>query len=501
VEECARLAASYEPPLCWQPSQQRAFGVVLQSREVAVQGPPGAGKTHMLALTLLRILEASGNLKRKGCIKDSEALSRMLVVAPTNEALDNARERLELLLRLRGEQDPSSHDALGKVEIVSLKTRYNFPRGSSFVLFSTIFQLQKQVLQERDPKPYFDLVAMDETSQMLPIDVLTALHFWSGNKMVMFGDLEQLGPIVKGGEAEWPEKDGLRLHESLLDAMTKRGAVHVQLEESIRCNQALSHLISVCYSAPLQAVHHTLGRYLRPTPAVLRAARSTLDADAGRTLKEGLVDALCGEVPCATLLVVLRGKISSYADGLQKEASVVGTLATTLSDALAVQLAESPDAAGGTGTPPQLFVVVPHRAQIMAVTQMLCELRDGEVKTEGNGRIVSENETSRICVGTVNVTQGRECEVVVAAYGFDDNKLRSEVDFLADHRRLHVAVSRARRLAVLVCREDLLEPPTNLVAGLQNKFFNYVRRFATFAGGSGNEGERWGPTHRITLDV
>ncbi len=82
----------------------------------------------------------------------------------------------------------------------------------------------------------------------------------------------------------------------------------------------------------------------------------------------------------------------------------------------------------------QWAVIAPYRAQVQLLTQRLRELLD--------------DDAVRDRVGTVDTFQGREYDIVV--YSFTRSNPAARVGFLAELRRLNVAITRAREQLILI---------------------------------------------------
>jgi ATP-dependent RNA/DNA helicase IGHMBP2 len=79
-----------------------------------------------------------------------------------------------------------------------------------------------------------------------------------------------------------------------------------------------------------------------------------------------------------------------------------------------------------------------------------------------------EDGLSQIEVSTVDGFQGREKEIIVISM-VRSNAL-GEVGFLADQRRMNVAVTRAKRRCVLICDTDTVTKRDKFLAGLIKYF-------------------------------
>ena len=105
-----------------------------------------------------------------------------------------------------------------------------------------------------------------------------------------------------------------------------------------------------------------------------------------------------------------------------------------------------------------IIIATPHRQQCAAVRRALAE-------TLGGALAPAELAQLRRNVDTTERAQGRECEVVIGCWGaLDTAQVEAEADFIFDRRRLNVAVTRARRAAVLLVADAVASPA--LLAGV-----------------------------------
>lgn len=86
-------------------------------------------------------------------------------------------------------------------------------------------------------------------------------------------------------------------------------------------------------------------------------------------------------------------------------------------------------------------VIVPYRAQVMAITELLAGM-------------IGNRDTLRLNVGTVDSFQGGERDVIL--YGFTRSNPNGHIGFLRELRRANVAFTRAKQQLVLVGDLDLL---------------------------------------------
>lgn len=114
---------------------------------------------------------------------------------------------------------------------------------------------------------------------------------------------------------------------------------------------------------------------------------------------------------------------------------------------------------------PNWAVIVPYRAQVKLITELL-------VTALGDASAVTDH------VGTVDSFQGGERDLIV--YGFTRSNHRSEVGFLRELRRLNVAITRARSQLVLVGDKATLR------SAKDDEFGALMRSLTDYLGHSGD---------------
>jgi DNA replication ATP-dependent helicase Dna2 len=397
------------------PSQREALGAVLDHDTQVIWGPPGTGKTHFLAMTVLAMLEAHRRAGRP---------YRVLVTAFTHTAIDN------LLAKIRELQEQfgivggrfavrkAMRDGVAPVLTIDPKGVSAF--CSSFdlaVVGATIWQARKT---EPDVVSY-DLVVVDEGSQLKVTEAaMAARRMKDGGRLVIAGDDLQLPPIVQG---EYPMPDDEPpLHLSILGCLRAGdpdGEITSVLLENFRMNDVLC-------SYPAGRLYPTDYR-----PATVEISRRRLDVNV-TGLDEFVARILDPAYPMA--LCVLEDVKATSKNPV--EASLVADAVMALRDA-----AVDDD----TLWDDDLFIVSPHHAQIKLIRQ---ELRD---------RVKWDREPF---VDTVDRMQGQERDAVIVSYGVSDveHALR-EKEFIYQLNRLNVSITRARSKTIVFMSRTLLEPP------------------------------------------
>lgn len=414
----------HTPPLpdTLNPSQVAAARTALQSAEVGlVHGPPGTGKTHLL-VAILKQLVAEGD--RPWALADSNAAVDHLAARASAAGLDVVRlgpwgrlgaegRRLSLrrrveqgpygdaltvlerdLSRLRSRSDRDSRSAYGKLMGERRRLRETAEQAaleSAEVLATTLGSL---AIRASDlPAPHTAVV--DEATQAIEPAIWAAVPFVQ--RLILVGDPHQLGPVVRA--------PGNPLERSLLDRLLDPedpagGALPLpMLDVQHRMHHAIQALVEDVYGSTYGPHPSVADHLLRDLPGVADTpltARPTLWID---TAGAGMDEAV---------------------DPVTRSTFNAGE--ATLAAAVVGQLLEAGVPAGAIG------VIAPYSAQVQT-------LRD-QAGMDG------------VEVATVNAFQGREKEVIVCSWTRSNPD--GELGFVADGRRLTVALTRARRLLVCV---------------------------------------------------
>jgi hypothetical protein len=424
-------AARAEAALGFTPSQAEAYRALGTQRVTAVWGPPGTGKTHFLAMSIVALSVAHA---RAGLP------FRVLVTAYTHAAIENL---LTKIAQRQGELHGKLTLPIGKVkywqgpgsaaEVVAEDHLSDWLRDArQAVVGATVFSCLKQL----DRLSPFDLVVIDEASQVRVPEAAVAVSLVANTgRLVLAGDHLQLPPIIAGTYPE-PTQGEPVLHRSIFEAVCRgrepgrsEGAgtpapLVRQLLENFRMNDALTGLSARLLYGP---------GYRCVSPAL---ARRRLPFTPGRRL-DPLVK-VCLDPAYPIVVVVLDGIRAAQANPVEADlaAQLVTALRAGLRDARG-----RPYTDDATFFREGVFVVSPHHAQINAIQRELARLRSWATTP---------------FVDTVDKMQGQEADAVVISYGVSDPELAlREAEFIYGLNRLNVAVTRAR-LKTIVCLPRLL---------------------------------------------
>jgi ATP-dependent RNA/DNA helicase IGHMBP2 len=262
--------------------------------------------------------------------------------------------------------------------------------GRAEVLCATLTALGAPLLS----RMHFQLALVDEATQA--IEPLTLLAFLRADRVLLAGDHRQLAPTVLSAEAA---KGGLgrSLFERLVEASGKD--VHRMLREQYRMNEALMSLISEDFYQGL----------LRAHPSV-----------ATRTLKDVLAPGADVDAPPFLFLDTAGKGFEETQEARSESYENQGEAALVVARVQALLRAGlSPEA---------VAVITPYRGQAAVLQARL--------------------EATGVEVDTVDAFQGREADAVLLSCVRSNPE--GQVGFLADLRRMNVALSRARRHLFLV---------------------------------------------------
>jgi DNA replication ATP-dependent helicase Dna2 len=468
----ARLAAAgRDADSLLNEGQWRAWRGVFAEPLTLIWGPPGTGKTHTVAHIL-----ASYALAAKA---EGRPL-RVLVTAFTHHAIVNVLRKLAELadaygigadtlsvIKLVGSGNAADEELPARVERVADESLEGHLQRETpcVVAGATVWSAFKAMKKSGGvSRPWFDVVLVDEASQMRLPDALVAFGASKAqSNIILAGDDMQLPPIIHGA---YPEE-----HEHMLSSVFAfmRGRIEAadlaeagveartifQLEENFRMNEPLT-------AYPRAALYRGRFRSTR------RDIRISTDPPVDEASEE-LIDLLLH--PERPVVLCWYEPPRSFTARNPLEAELVALLADRLGQTL---LREGKD---GTLSPYQpdefvrkgLAVLSPHRAQNSAIRQALGRLGFGE------------EERPMPLVDTVEKMQGKEREVILVSYGVaDEEYATAEAQFLLSRNRFNVAATRAERKLVVVCSTAVLDAvPTDRRTLLDAMMLKEFRQYCT----------------------
>jgi superfamily I DNA and/or RNA helicase len=472
-------APTFRPTPTWEPRdevldeiQRSAVALTLSAADIAlIHGPPGTGKTRTIVEAIVQRVERG---------------ERVLATAPSNTAVDNLGERLAALgvpvvrlghparvartlvdLTLDAQVDASeaaglAHEWRDRARALRKSARNNdtnareawaearsLERDAARELAraeEAILDRARVVLATCAGADHpalgdsvFDAVVIDEATQAP--DPIALIAMKRGRVAIMAGDPHQLGPTVIDQNAA---RDGLsstffeRLVVSAPDAT-------VMLRQQHRMHRAIMEFPSrSMYGGGLVAspavADHTLAD-LGVADDPLRQGPLWLVDTAGKDWQE-----IRGEVRRAAPISRTKVRPHSGTGEFPTGSTATGLPAFAVRDsqlnfdkdpstsnpAQALRVAAEVARLLSRGVAPtDMAVIAAYHAQVRRLRELLVEEREAGLE-----------------VGTVDGFQGREKEVIVVDTVRSND--RGEIGFLADVRRMNVALTRARRFLLVV---------------------------------------------------
>ncbi|KAE8607095.1 hypothetical protein XENTR_v10011005 [Xenopus tropicalis] len=418
-------------------SQKEAVSFSLNQREVAViHGPPGTGKTTTVVEIILQAVK--------------EGL-KVLCCAPSNVAVDNLVERLsvfkEKILRLghparllESLQHHSLDAVLARSDNAQIVADIRRDIDQTFAKmkklhgkqeksgYRTEIKALRKELKEREeaamvetlkranvilatntgasldgplkllPEDYFDLVVIDECAQALEASCWISLL--QAKKCILAGDHKQLPPTIISHKAA---ANGLSL--SLMERVTEK------------YGEKVVKMLTVQYR-----MHQSIMQW---ASEALYGGRLTAHSSVSQHLLKDLPGVSVTEETSIPLLLIDTAHCGLFEMEVEDEQSKGNPGEVQLVDLHIQALTKA-------GVKPQdIAVIAPYNLQVDMLRQCLRQrYPDLEIKS-------------------VDGFQGREKEAVVLSFVRSNSK--GEVGFLAEDRRINVAVTRARRHVAVIC--------------------------------------------------
>ena len=363
-----------------------------------IHGPPGTGKTKELASLLLA---------SKG---------RVLACAPSNRAVLELLDRFRALGRRR-----AVLVGVGQVETHVTYESCRSPGSRDAARFSEILFCTLATAGRPDLRAIIgarELLVVDEAGQALEPDVLSAAEAAQARRCVLCGDPMQLPPTVlsaagvEAGLASSPM-------ERLLEVRDTSVALRF-LDEQRRMHPAISAFPNATYYGG--RVRDASALVARPRPDWLPYS---ITKDASPLRSRTVVDVAHG---------VARHDGPSLRN--DAEADAVDAILSTLFQRLLARA--SVDVA----------VISFYKAQIQSLERALAPIKQRLGAGAGQS----------LRIGTVDAFQGSEADVVIISAVRAGT---SDVGFVADERRLNVALTRARHVSFFVCHAETLRAATH----------------------------------------
>jgi hypothetical protein len=453
--ELAALASRAQTPHGLTGAQGRVVGGYLQERVLVLQGPPGTGKSHTLGFAVLAralALATPARPFRVAVAAKTHAASSIALASIASRARQLSKAgagdaRLAPLERLRvakicNDAGEVLADGVERLyadggEELSAGEQWAMLLGEPLLVVGGtpggIYNLVKKGASRGKAidwtQELFDLVVVDEASQMGIAEALAAAAFLRGDgQFIAIGDHRQMPPILAHA---WDR-------ESRRDL--KRAQPHLSIFETLRALGFRSEALDQSFRIPAE-IASFLQRHIY--------AEDGINFRSDNRVRMASDDALDGWLGAAFApehsLVVIEHDESGSQQSNEFEAALVEALAQVACEKLGC---------GGEGG---LGVVVPHRAQKSLLRARLPHLANS--------------------IDTVERFQGGERELIILSATVSDREFaRAESGFLLEPRRLTVAISRPKRKLIVIASRAVFDLiPADLDEYERGALWKYLR--------------------------
>jgi hypothetical protein len=434
--EIAELAAQSQQPFGLTGAQREIVGGRLAERALVVQGPPGTGKSHTIGFAILAralALKSPSRPFRVAIAAKTHAAVEIVLASVINRmndllATNSGDPRLTLLKQARiikignaagdivpddvelvlaeGNEEQSANEQWQDLMTENLLIIGGTPGG----LYRLVKGGTARGRQMDWSEEYFDLVVIDEASQMSITEALTAAAFLNHEgQFIAVGDHRQMPPILAHTWDRDHRRDlqRARPHLSIFEYLIELGFPRTALDESFRVPAEIADF---------------LGRHVYARDGIDYRSKNINRLAAVDKAEDWISAALAPEYP----LILIEHDEEDSQQTNECEAGLIEALARIAVTQLYL------DAKNGIG------IVVPHRAQKSLLASRLPMLAPA--------------------IDTVERFQGGERElIIVSATVSDRDFAQAESEFLLEPRRLTVAISRPKKKLIVLAARTVFE--------------------------------------------
>ena len=462
------------------PSQRKAVKAAMQNTLTLWRGPPGTGKTRTLVALIASVVnyanvQENGGKSDRGKSSNTQASWRgpkVLACAASNVAVDNIldallREKIDRsmnILRLgsparvqpwllestlshkvalhpKGKEANSIRERFrGVTSLEAAKARKQAQQldreaaiqvvNASDVILATCVGAGDDLLADR----VFRYAFVDEAAQC--VEPHTLIPLTKALAGVLVGDTKQLPPTVVSRDAV-----AIGLQRSLIERLELLGVEPYLLEEQYRMHPGLAAFSSVrFYDRRLKSV---------PKPSE-------------RVAPNG-VNWPSKMVPLA--FVEVKGEEMRAPDG--------NSIFNVQEAEECVRVVQKLLLSGDVKNAGDIGIIAPYAAQVRAISEEWNRKVTSDVKLKNTSVVEADNPESakdELEIRSVDGFQGREKEVIVLCTV--RNNRQNQLGFVADPRRLNVAITRAKRGLIVLGHRDTLSTDQ-----LWHKWLQFVDKY------------------------
>jgi predicted RecB family nuclease len=405
------------------------LALALRDSSLPIQGPPGTGKTFTAAR---QITELVAHGRTVGITGPSHAVISNLLGTVCEYADDRG-----IALRIGQRADSGNPHRHPRADALSYEQLEQGIRGGELdVIAGTSWMWSREQFGGST-----DVLFVDESGQLSLADVLSVAP--AAGTLVLLGDPQQL---AQPSDVAHPPGAGASALEHLLgDHVTMPADAGLLLDRTWRMHPELCRYISdVFYDGRLTAVAGLEHQEILGEPPLGELPLGEPPAGESPLGELPLGEPPAGESPAgksplrgAGLRIVEVPHEGNTNASPEEAAAVVGLVR----DLLGRQWRDRGGAVHPIG-PGDVLVITPYNAQVRMIRDALA----------------AAGCPSAVRVGTVDKFQGREAPVAIysMATSSGDEAPRG-LEFLYDHRRLNVATSRAKAMAIIVASPRLVQ--------------------------------------------
>jgi uncharacterized protein len=363
---------------------------------LCIQGPPGSGKTYTAKKVIKALLK---NGKRIGIMSNSHAAIMNLLGPLAEDLRDVAIAKITGFEsnKVFEEKFPTDTYPLFKYRS-SMSFTQKQPFESFQVLGATVYGFSNAITHEYP----FDYLFVDEASQVALANLVVASS--AAKNIVLMGDQMQLEQPIQGSH---PGSAGA----SALEFMLQEYAVipedkGIFLERTYRMHQDIcTPLSEIVYEGKLQAD----------------------DANSNQKIEINSPRIVTKEKGILPILVEHSGNTQSSEEEVEKIKEIIAELKTGYFI--------NKDQKSEPITNKSILIIAPYNLQV---------------------NLLKERLGLEYQIGTIDKFQGQEAPVVIVSMAVSDiADTPRGLDFIFDKKRLNVAISRAKALAIIVANKGL----------------------------------------------
>ena len=436
-------------------SQEKAFCHLYENTVTILQGPPGTGKTDFIARSVITLCRYYHNSEKK---------LRILISANSHPAIEN------VLLGIRDKLHGNTDIDVIKADRMETPDDAGITILDKKCIVSHVEMSQKPVIvgatnwactdfweihtdKEDHPELTFDIVIIDEASQVRAMDAMLCLD--RGRKdgkcrYLLVGDDDQLPPVLQGHYEKKPDEPYMygsifRFFRDMCESGGK-GDCCLMLEDCFRMNEVLLRYSAEKIYGPR---YHAFNDQIATRHLCYPAGSSGITTEAWiRYVLDDLKDEDHMEEYWPLVFCCISGADPNRQNWL--ESRMVAELTKVLKDTIGKDHDPHSFWRGDADSDGVMGIISPHHEHIE-------KLKNETATLTGMAR-------GDLYIGTVDKLQGQQRDAVIVSYGVTDlESAAGESEFLFNRNRLNVSLTRGKAKTIVFFSEILSSCPPELL--------------------------------------